>query len=157
MSCMVPVNSTEASERAIEALLRRREEKMALTPIKLVAVFFRGRDLLSPQLHPSSRGASRAPLRQARKQRLSRLLACDVRRAPRLWGNRGPGPEPYRVVSILLHAHMRRKGCKHRLVRLPELLHAGRVVAVEAERTLAILNVGRDDMHDERDALALPQ
>jgi len=38
MSCMVPVNSTEASERAIEALLRRREEKMALTPIKLVHV-----------------------------------------------------------------------------------------------------------------------
>ena len=36
MSCMVPVNSTEASERAYEALLRRREEKMALTPIKLV-------------------------------------------------------------------------------------------------------------------------
>jgi len=38
MSCMVPVNSTVASERAWEALLRRREEKMALTPIKLVAV-----------------------------------------------------------------------------------------------------------------------
>jgi hypothetical protein len=37
MSCMVPVNSTEASERAFEALLRRREEKMALTPIKLVS------------------------------------------------------------------------------------------------------------------------
>jgi hypothetical protein len=36
MSCMVPVNSTVASERAWEALLRRREEKMALTPIKLV-------------------------------------------------------------------------------------------------------------------------
>jgi hypothetical protein len=36
---MVPVNSTEASERAFEALLRRREEKMALTPIKLVAHF----------------------------------------------------------------------------------------------------------------------
>ena len=36
MSCMVPVNSTVASERAMEALLRRREEKMALTPIKLV-------------------------------------------------------------------------------------------------------------------------
>jgi len=36
MSCMVPVNSTVASERASEALLRRREEKMALTPIKLV-------------------------------------------------------------------------------------------------------------------------
>jgi hypothetical protein len=36
MSCMVPVNSTEASERACEALLRRREEKMALSPIKLV-------------------------------------------------------------------------------------------------------------------------
>ena len=36
MSCMVPVNSTVASERAREALLRRREEKMALTPIKLV-------------------------------------------------------------------------------------------------------------------------
>jgi hypothetical protein len=34
---MVPVNSTVASERALEALLRRREEKMALTPIKLVA------------------------------------------------------------------------------------------------------------------------
>jgi hypothetical protein len=134
----------------------RRGMSMCLL-VLTVAVFFRGRDLLSPQLHPSSRGASRAPLRQARKQRLSRLLACDVRRAPRLWGNRGPGPEPYRVVSILLHAHMRRKGCKHRLVRLPELLHAGRVVAVEAERTLAILNVGRDDMHDERDALALPQ
>jgi hypothetical protein len=33
---MVPVNSTEASERAVEALLRRREEKMALTPFKLV-------------------------------------------------------------------------------------------------------------------------
>jgi hypothetical protein len=33
---MVPVNSTVASERAWEALLRRREEKMALTPIKLV-------------------------------------------------------------------------------------------------------------------------
>jgi hypothetical protein len=37
MSCMVPVNSTVASERAKKALLRRREEKMALTPIKLVA------------------------------------------------------------------------------------------------------------------------
>ena len=37
MSCMVPVNSTVASERAWEALLRRREEKMALTPFKLVA------------------------------------------------------------------------------------------------------------------------
>jgi hypothetical protein len=37
MSCMVPVNSTVASERAWEALLRRREEKMALTPIKLVS------------------------------------------------------------------------------------------------------------------------
>ena len=36
MSCMVPVNSTEASERDFEALLRRREEKMALTPFKLV-------------------------------------------------------------------------------------------------------------------------
>ena len=36
MSCMVPVNSPNASERAREALLRRREEKMALTPIKLV-------------------------------------------------------------------------------------------------------------------------
>ena len=36
MSCMVPVNSTEASERDCEALLRRREEKMALTPFKLV-------------------------------------------------------------------------------------------------------------------------
>jgi len=30
---MVPVNSTVASERAFEALLRRREEKMALSPI----------------------------------------------------------------------------------------------------------------------------
>jgi hypothetical protein len=37
MSCMVPLNSTEASERAREALLRRREEKMALSPFKLVA------------------------------------------------------------------------------------------------------------------------
>ena len=37
MSCMVPVNSTEALERASgEALLRRREEKMALSPFKLV-------------------------------------------------------------------------------------------------------------------------
>jgi hypothetical protein len=35
---MVPVNSMVASERAIEALLRRREEKMALTPIKLVSI-----------------------------------------------------------------------------------------------------------------------
>ena len=107
-------------------------------------------------------GRARATCKQASKQattmRLSRLLACDVRRAPPACGEtERPGPEPYRVVSILLHAHMRRKGCKHRLVRLPELLHAGRVVAVEAERTLAILNVGRDDMHDERDALALPQ
>ena len=38
MSCMVPVNSKVALERAWEALLRRREEKMALTPIKLVCV-----------------------------------------------------------------------------------------------------------------------
>ena len=40
MSCMVPVNSTEASERDFEALLRRREEKMALTPFKLVLYLF---------------------------------------------------------------------------------------------------------------------
>ena len=33
---MVPVNGMEALERACEALLRRREEKMALSPIKLV-------------------------------------------------------------------------------------------------------------------------
>jgi len=41
MSCMVPVNSTVASERAWEALLRRREEKMALTPIKLVQPYLK--------------------------------------------------------------------------------------------------------------------
>jgi len=41
---MVPVNSTVASERAKKALLRRREEKMALTPIKLVRGFLKVRD-----------------------------------------------------------------------------------------------------------------
>ena len=33
---MVPVNGKEALERVYEALLRRREEKMALSPFKLV-------------------------------------------------------------------------------------------------------------------------
>jgi len=41
MSCMVPVNSKVALERAWEALLRRREEKMALTPFKLVVPMHR--------------------------------------------------------------------------------------------------------------------
>ena len=52
---MVPVNSTEASERDFEALLRRREEKMALTPFKLVhgnCVYFDG-------IHSKTVGASR--------------------------------------------------------------------------------------------------
>ena len=36
---MVPVNGMEALERVYEALLRRREEKMALSPFKLVGVY----------------------------------------------------------------------------------------------------------------------
>ena len=63
MSCMVPVNSTEASERAWEALLRRREEKMALSPNKLVGrsevPTQRDRPTQSDSMHVSLRRALR--------------------------------------------------------------------------------------------------